>query len=201
VVAAGAAIGLAALLGTQIVLPLLDRWSAREQTLGARLDEQARLRAVVASAPGVRAAVAAERAAGRETGSLLLAGATPALAASSLQVLLRRYAEESQIQLDRVDVAGQPKADQPGLLAIPVVLQGQGDIYGLVDLLFRLQHGERLLVTDELTVNAAYDRAGFDAGESDAPSRNKLLTWTVRAHALYPAPRPAPSPTRPAGAS
>jgi hypothetical protein len=191
VVAVGAAIGLVALLGTQAVLPLADRWSIREQTLAARLEEQSRLRAVVASESGLRAAVAAERGAGRETGALLLAGATPALAASALQVLLRRYAEESQIQLDRVDVAGQPKPDRPGLLAIPVVLQGQGDIYGLVDLLFRLQHGERLLVTDELTVNASFDRAGFDPSESDAPSKQKLLSWTVRAHGLYPAPSAA----------
>lgn len=203
-VAAGAAIALATLLGTQVVLPLADHWSTREQALGARLAEQARLRAVVASEPALRSSVAAERAAGRTTGSLLLAGATPALAASSLQVLLRRYAEESQIQLDRVDVAGQPKADQPGLLAIPVVLQGQGDIYGLVDLLFRLQHGERLLVTDELTVNAAFDRASFDASDSDSPSRAKLMSWTLRAHALYPAAqpgRPAAAPSRPEGAS
>src|SRR2546426_5857478 len=51
--------------------------------------------------------------------------------------LFRSYADESSVQLDRVDVAGQPRADKPGLLATPVQLQGQGDIYGLVDFLDR----------------------------------------------------------------
>lgn len=193
---AGSVVSVLALLATQVALPLADRWSAREATLAARQDEASRLRGIVDGEPMLRAALSAQRASAQGTNVLLLAGSTPALAASGLQVLLRRYAEESQVQLDRVDVAGQPKADQPGLLAIPVVMQGQGDIYGLVDLLFRLQHGERLVVTDEVAVNAGFDRAGFDPTETEQrQGKPKLLNWTVRAHALYPlAGRPGAAP-------
>src|SRR5256714_2384246 len=85
----------------------------------------------------------------------LVTGATPALAASALQGLLQRYADESSVQLNRVDVVSEPRRGQPGLLAIPVQLQGQGDIYGLVDFLARLEHGETLLVLDDVSLNAA----------------------------------------------
>src|SRR2546428_9897830 len=88
----------------------------------------------------------------------LVSGATPALAASMLQGLLQRYADESAVQLDRVDVAGQPRPDKPGLLAIPVQLQGQGDIYGLVDFLYRLDRGDKLLLADHLTLDARFAR-------------------------------------------
>ena len=87
------------------------------------------------------------------------------------------------MQLDRVDVAGQPRPDRPGLVAIPVQLQGQGDIYGLVDFLYRVERGEKLLVVDDLTLNAGVawmPSAGF-AGDN----RSQRLTWSVRLHGLY----------------
>src|SRR2546422_356363 len=114
----------------------------------------------------------------------LVTGATPALAASVLQGLLQRYADESSVQLDRVDVAGQPRADKPGLLAIPVQLQGQGDIYGLVDFLYRLQHADKLLVLDELTLSAGFVGA-FAGGTAQ-----QNLSWSLRLHGLYGAAAP-----------
>lgn len=177
VVSAGAAVSVAALCLTQVILPWTDRWSARETAYAARREQWSRLQALVASEGRLRRAVAEERRADRGSGALLSTGATPALAASSLQVLLRAYAEQSSIQLDRVDVAGQPTPDKPGLLAIPVSLQGQSDIYGLVAFLFRVQHGERLLVVDEIAVSSGLvQRAG-----------GRRLVWSLRAHGLYPA--------------
>ena len=106
----------------------------------------------------------------------LLTGTTPAVAGSNLQVLLQRYADESAVQLDRVDAVGELAASREGLLAIPVRLQVHGDVYGLVDFLYRLQHGEKLLVTDELGINAGL--------ESTLGSQS--LTWSVSLHGLYP---------------
>jgi hypothetical protein len=186
VVAAGLGVTLAVLGVTQVVLPFADRWAARERAYAASREQWVRLQGLVASEARLRQALDRERNVQRSSGNLLAPGTTPALAASGLQALLRRYAEESMLQLDRVDVAGQPKANRPGLLEIPVALQGQGDIYGLVDFLFRVQHGERLLVIDEFLVNAGY--APWAAQDSAV----RPMVWSVRAHGLYPGPLEGP---------
>jgi hypothetical protein len=186
VVAAGLGVTLAVLGVTQVVLPFADRWAARERAYAASREQWVRLQGLVASEGRLRQALDRERNVQRSSGNLLAPGTTPALAASGLQALLRRYAEESMLQLDRVDVAGQPKANRPGLLEIPVALQGQGDIYGLVDFLFRVQHGERLLVIDELLVNAGFARPL--AEEAGA----RPMVWSLRAHGLYPGPLEGP---------
>lgn len=183
VVSAGIAVSVAALCLTEVVLPFGDRWAARERAYAASREQWQQLQGMVASEGRLRQALTEQRNLRRASGDLLASGATPALAASGLQDLLRRYAEESMLQLDRVDVAGQPKADRPGLLEIPVTLQGQGDIYGLVDFLFRVQHGERLLVVDELLVNAGFARPWAQDGGGD-----RVLAWSLRAHGLYPGP-------------
>src|SRR5438034_1176747 len=90
------------------------------------------------------------------------------------------------VLLDRVDAAGEPRPDKPGLLAIPVQLQGRGDVYGLVDFLYRLQHGEKLLVTDELSLNAGFEpvlTAELEGGGGGARPQN--LSWSLRLHGLY----------------
>jgi hypothetical protein len=186
VVLAGLAVSLAAVCLTQVVLPFADRWVARERAYAASREQWVRLQGLVVSEDRLQEALNRERNVRRASGDLLAPGTTPALAASGLQALLRGYAEESMLQLDRVDVAGQPKADRPGLLEIPVALQGQGDIYGLVDFLFRVQHGERLLVIDELLVNAGFARPlPLDGGV-------RTLAWSLRAHGLYPGPLEGP---------
>jgi hypothetical protein len=187
VVSAGIGVSLAALCITQVILPFADRWVARERAYAESREQWVRLEGLVVSEGRLRKTLRQERTLRRSSGDLLATGTTPALAASGLQALLRRYAEESMLQLDRVDVAGQPKADRPGLLEIPVALQGQGDIYGLVDFLFRVQHGERLLVIDELLVNAGFARPWAQDGGGE-----RTLAWSVRAHGLYPGPLEAP---------
>src|SRR6266568_2310489 len=76
------------------------------------------------------------------------------------------------------------RADKPGLLATPVQLQGQGDIYGLVDFLYRLQHADKLLVLDELTLSAGFVGA-FAGGTAQ-----QNLSWSLRLHGLYGAAAP-----------
>ena len=176
-VTAGATIGALALVVTLLALPALDRWTAREAAISANQERHARLAGLVASEEALRGALRERRTAQAGTMRLLLAGATPALAASNLQTLLQQYAEESLVQLNRVDVVGQPKAERPGLVSVPVVLQGQGDIHGLVDFLYRVQHGHRLLVIDEISVNTRSSWQGED----------QVLQWSLRAHGLYPA--------------
>jgi len=183
VILGGASVSAAALVIVLGVLPFGRRWAAREDAYAASREQWVRLATLAASTDGLRRTLAEQQRAFAADEARLVSGATPALAASSLQGLLQRYADESAVQLDRVDVAGQPRPDRPGLVAIPVQLQGQGDIYGLVDFLYRLERGEKLLVVDDLTLNAGVawmPSAGFAGG-----SRSQRLTWSVRLHGLY----------------
>ncbi len=166
------------LLASFVVIPLANRWRAREARYAAAADQLQRLGGVVAGERALRGALESERRTQRQALDLLLGGASPALAASSAQSLLQRYATESMVQLNRVDVAGQTRPAAPGLLAIPVLLQGQGDIHGVADFLERIQAGEKLLVVDELSIGV---RSSFVTG--DQP-----LVWSLRAYGLYPAP-------------
>ena len=186
VVAAGAAVSAAALFIVLLVLPFAHQWVTREAAIAASREQWTRLQSLVSGESRLRRAVDTVRLAQQSVRGRLLAGTTPAVAASNLQVLLQRYADESAVQLDRVDAVGEAKPSREGggggLLAIPVRLQVHGDVYGLVDFLYRLQHGEKLLVTDELGINAGL--------ESTLGSQS--LTWSVRLHGLYPAASQTP---------
>ncbi|HEY0350683.1 MAG TPA: type II secretion system protein GspM [Gemmatimonadales bacterium] len=175
VVLGGAAVAATVLLVVFALLPLRVRWTSEESTYSASRDRYVRLQTLVASESRLRQALEAQQQALRASVGLLATGSTPALAASNLQALVQRYAEESVVQLDRIFVAGEAKADSLGLVSIPVQLQGQGDIYGLVDFLFRLQHGEKLLVIDDLTISAGLPQAG----------RLEFVVWSMTMHGLY----------------
>lgn len=176
VVLGGAVVSGFTLAVVLVALPLAHRWSAREAIYAANQERWVRLEALVSGTERLRQTPQQETLARAAVEARLITGATATLAASSLQALLQRYADESAVQLDRVDVASEPHPDRPGLLAIPVQLQGEGDIYGLVALLSRLDGGDKLLVTDELTVASGAD--GWRAGE-------RHLSWAIRLHGLY----------------
>jgi len=171
----GGGIVVAALLLVFALLPLQERWSSREASFAGSRDRYVRLQSLVANEDRLRRALGAQQQALRASVGLLATGATAALAASNLQALVQRYAEESVVQLDRIYVAGEAKADSLGLVAIPVQVQGQGDIYGLVDFLFRLQHGEKLMVIDDMTITAGLPQTG----------RRDFVVWSMTMHGLY----------------
>ncbi len=187
---AGALVSGVALAIIWLALPFAQRWAGREARLAATQDRWVRLTTLAASTGRLRLALdAALRTSGADQ-FRLIGGATPALAASALQEVLQKDASQSAVQLERVDAAGDPQPDQPGLLAIPVQLQARGDLYALVDFLGRLETGAPLLVVDELTVDAGSD-GGADDGtvHRDASSG---LAWTVRIHGLYATSEEAP---------
>lgn len=140
-----------------------------------KAEQFARLQQLVESEDEIRRAVREHEQARERRGRRLIAGSTPALASSRLQTLVRRYAGQSNVRLDRIDAVGEPQEADGGLFALPVGVTGRGDVYGLVDLLFYLQHGEKLLIIDELSVSGATQRR--DSLE--------MLDWTMRLHGLY----------------
>lgn len=182
VVAGGALILGVALVIAWLVLPFAAHWSARNEHLAATRERWVRLQGLVASSDQLRRTLdAARRAAGVDQ-TRLVAGATPALAASALQELVQRNASQSTVQLERVDAAGEPQPDRPGLLAIPVQLQARGDLFGFVNFMSRVESGTPLLVVDELTMDAGSGGADDDDPANRAP---KTLAWTIRLHGLY----------------
>src|SRR5437879_7043351 len=134
VVLGGAIVSASALLVVLVGLPLAHHWAAREAAYTASREQWLRLTQLVANTDRLRRALDERQRVHAADEIRLVTGATPALAASVLQGLLQRYGDESSVQLNRVDVASQPRAGQPGLLSIPVQLQCQGDLCGLVGL-------------------------------------------------------------------
>lgn len=154
VVLAGAAITAAALAIVFVLLPLADRWGERATATRAKAEQLARLETLAVRRGEIERAASALRELHGRSRERLLAGSTPAVAASTLQLLLQRYSDESRVLVQRVDVAGRGEAAEAGLVSVPARLVAQGDIYGLVDLLFYLQQGETLLVIDDVRVAA-----------------------------------------------
>jgi len=193
VVLGGALVSATALLIVLLGLPFAHHWAVREAAYTTSREQWLRLAALAANTDRLRRALDEQKSAYAADEARLVTGATPALAASALQGLLQRYADESSVQLNRVDVASQPRPDQSGLLAIPVQLQGQGDIYGLVDFLFRLERGDKLLALDELSLNAGFGPGFVPGFVPTFGQRMRLrlvqapqsLTWSLRLHGLY----------------
>lgn len=176
VVSGGALVVSLTLLGAWVVLPLVRRWDDRETAIQARQTQLSQLKALVRSEATRRRDVAALQRDRLALRRQLLTGATPALAASNLQALLQGYADASRVTLDRVDLVAEPGSSaEGGLPAIPVQLSASGDIYGLAELLARLQYGGTLLVIDEVRVSTG-DIEGEDS---------HLLAWSVRLHGAY----------------
>ena len=174
VIAVGGGVSVLALLTVLVVLPQARRWLDREEQIAMRGEQLARLESLIAREETVRQRLADLQQARASAGRLLLAGETAAVAGSSLQLLLNRYAAESRVVLDRVD-AVRASGDETGITEIPARVAVRGDIYGLVDLLFYLQHGEKLLVVDDLRVS---ETPGGRGAES-------LLTVSVSLHGYY----------------
>jgi type II secretory pathway component PulM len=175
VVAAGALVSALALLVVWGVLPFLRRWQDRETMIVERQMQLAQMQSLIKGEADTRQRLAARQRDRAAIRARLLTGTTPALAASSLQALLQEYADGSRIALERVDLVTEPRELGTGKLrGIPVQLSGRGDIYGLADLLVRLQYGEKLLVIDELRVTGI--------ATDQAPD---LLNLSVRLHGAY----------------
>src|SRR5437773_9290039 len=129
VVLGGALVSATALVIVLVGLPLAHHWTAREAAHTASRERWLRLATLVASTDRLRRAVDERRLAHAADEARLVTGATPALAASALQGLLQRYADESSVQLNRVDGARQPRPAPPRPLAIPLQLQRQRRTY------------------------------------------------------------------------
>jgi type II secretory pathway component PulM len=158
-----------------LAIPMLRRWSDRESLIAARRGELARLKGMTAAESMLRTAVDARMARASEYPQRPLSAATAALASGVLQGVLQRYADESQLSVSELNVSGEPDSTAVPLAALPATLIALGDVYGVADLLTRIQTGSTLLEIRELTVQVNPSRRAEGGGEL------LQVTLTVRA--------------------
>jgi hypothetical protein len=169
----GIALSASALTLAYGVIPFARRWQAREQVIATETERLARLRGLVSNEARLQE-LALARSASLESGQQrLVSGRTPALAASAMQSLLQDFADQSQVTVSRLDVAGEPEVTPGTLPMIPATVAAVGDIHGITNLLSLMQHGALLLDISELTVRP------------NPALRGELLQMTVKLHGAY----------------
>lgn len=146
-------------------IPVVRQWTDREALIGARRGELARLRGVAGAESFLRTAVDARTTRAAEFPQRPVSAGTAALAAGVLQGVLQRYADESQLSVSELNVSGEPDSTAVPLAALPGTLIALGDVYGVADLLSRVQHGSTLMEVRELTVQVNPSRRADGGGE------------------------------------
>lgn len=159
------AVAVACVLLTYAMIPFVRAWSDRESLIEARRVELARLHGVKDAESMLQAAVVARSNRADEYPQRALSAATAPLAAGMLQGVLQRYADESQLSVSELNVSGEPDSTAVPLAALPATLIALGDVYGIADLLSRVQQGSTLLEVRELTVQVNPARRAEGGGE------------------------------------
>ena len=159
------AVAVACVLLIAGAIPLVRQWNDREALIAARGGELARLRGVKEAETVLHAAVDARSTRVAEFPQRPVSAATAALAAGVLQGELQRYADASQLSVSELNVSGEPDSTAVPLAALPATLIALGDVYGVADLLSRVQHGSTLLEVREVTVQVNPARRATGGGE------------------------------------
>lgn len=158
-----------------LAIPIARQWSDRESLIAARRGELSRLRGIESSESALQRAVEARDARAAEYPQRPVSAATAALAAGVLQGVLQRFADDSQLSVSELNVSGEPDSTAVPLAALPATLIALGDVFGIADLLSRVQNSNTLLEVRELTVQVNPSRRADGGGEL------LQLTLTVRA--------------------
>jgi hypothetical protein len=159
------AVAVACVLLIAGAIPLVRQWSDREALITARRGELARLHGVKKDEAKMRLALDQRVVRASEYPQRPVAAGTAALAAGVLQAELQRYADASQLSVSELNVSGEPDSTAVPLAALPATLIALGDVYGVADLLSRVQHGSILLEVRELTVQVNPARKATGGGE------------------------------------
>ncbi|MDZ7631062.1 MAG: hypothetical protein U5K74_06880 [Gemmatimonadaceae bacterium] len=159
------AVAVACVLIAAMLIPIVRKWSDREALIAARRGELARLSGVKGAETMLRAAVNARETRAGEYPQRPVSAATAARAAGVLEGVLQRYADDSQLSVSELNVSGEPDSTAVPLAALPATLIALGDVYGVADLLSRVQTGATLLEVRELTVQINPARRADGGGE------------------------------------
>lgn len=141
----------AALLWLGAAVPLRDWYDARQQRLDALLAKADRMHALAAALPALRRRAAARVTAPEQAG--LVAGATDALAAASLQSALEAMAQQAGTSLGSTETL--PASPAPGgMRAIRVRASVRAPWPAFLALLRRIDESPVRMVADDLHLHA-----------------------------------------------
>ena len=148
----GALVLVPALLWTFALSPYLERLAERRDRLAAERRALLAERELLASEDRYPRAVEAGLGRLRELRPRLLDGRSEGMAAAGLAQLLEDWARASRVHLVRVE-PGTVRGLESRLQAVPVALQGESDLQGLLEFLAALSGSEKILRVGSLQVS------------------------------------------------
>lgn len=133
-----------------VIEPILERNRTAAEMVPARELILRTKRHLIARTGAIAAELEATTARADAVSARLLTSATPAVAASELQKLVKEMAAEAKTEIRSERIL--PPAERGELLEIPVEVAVSGEIRQLVDLLARLDDAPKLLTVQDLRV-------------------------------------------------
>jgi Tfp pilus assembly protein PilO len=148
----GLALAVGVILGgwLLVVEPILERNRSAGELVPAREQVLQQKRELIARRASITAELAAMSAKFDKLAEGFLTSATPAVAASELQKIVKDMAAQAKTEVRSERIL--PPADRGELLEIPVEIAVSCEIRQLVDLLARLESAEKLLPVQDLKV-------------------------------------------------
>ncbi len=150
IVVAGLAVAVLVAGWSLVVEPILERNRLAAEMVPAREQVLAHKRDLIARKAAIAAELDARTARIDATSARFLTSATPAVAASELQKIVKDLAAEAKTEVRSERIL--PTAERGELLEIPVEIAVSGEIRQLVDLLARLDGAPKLLTVQELRI-------------------------------------------------
>ncbi len=148
----GAAIGIGILVAAYVyvVEPTLARTREQAALIPAREEILAKRHALIAQRPAYAARLEEVSRAAERVAERLLPGATPPLAASELQKLVKELAAQSSVEVRSERIL--PPVERGSLLEVPLELTVAGGIRDVLTLLYHLEGTTKILTLQELKV-------------------------------------------------
>lgn len=109
-----------------------------------------------------------------EVAPRLFVGDNPAVASAELAHYLQAGAQSSRVLLTQIE-PGTPEEAGTGLIAVPLHVEGETDLEGLLSMLHGLEAGVRLVRVEDLTVQGLRTTAAI------SPEEPQVLSFSFRA--------------------
>ena len=132
------------------VQPVRERHRAAAELMPVREQVLARRQALVARKPAIFGELEATDKQIAQQESRFLLTATPAVAASELQKIVKDIAVQTSMEVRSERIL--PPVEREGLLEIPIEITVSGEIRQLVDLLSKLEQTPKLLSVQDLKI-------------------------------------------------
>ncbi len=170
------ALGIAIVVAAYVFLvePTLARIRDQATLIPAREELLQKRRDLVAQHGAYAARLEEVSKTAEETSARFLPGATPPLAASELQKLVKEVAEQAAVELRSERIL--PPVERGGLLEVPIEITVAGGIREIVTLFYNLEQATKVLTLQEVKVRVV----------SLGQPKELLTTLTVSGYILSP---------------